>query len=78
MKQDLPLISSGKIAFIQQLLYIHRQLRHVNDKSAGPIRLQYASGKASSLNVDGVIADNVDASLGTYKWTIPKDIKPKK
>ncbi|ORE08542.1 hypothetical protein BCV72DRAFT_203384 [Rhizopus microsporus var. microsporus] len=51
---------------------------HVNDKSAGPIRLQYASGKASSLNVDGVIADNVDASLGTYKWTIPKDIKPKK
>ncbi|ORE18354.1 hypothetical protein BCV71DRAFT_179716 [Rhizopus microsporus] len=51
---------------------------HVNDKSAGPIRLQYASGKASSLNIDGVIADNVDASLGIYKWKIPKDIKPKK
>ncbi|CAO3698671.1 unnamed protein product [Rhizopus stolonifer] len=51
---------------------------HVNDKKAGPIRLQYASGKASSLNVDGVIADNVTASLGSYTWTIPSDIKADK
>lgn len=52
--------------------------RHVNDASTGPIRLQFASGKSSALSIDGIIADNVDASLGSYKWKIPSDLKAKK
>ncbi|KAG1054584.1 hypothetical protein G6F43_003414 [Rhizopus delemar] len=51
---------------------------HVNDASTGPIRLQFASGKSSALSIDGIIADNVDASLGSYKWKIPSDLKAKK
>ncbi|KAI9249650.1 hypothetical protein BY458DRAFT_445221 [Sporodiniella umbellata] len=50
----------------------------VKEANAGPIRLQYASGKATSLNVDGVIANNVSASVGSYAWTIPHDIKANK
>ncbi|KAG0946982.1 hypothetical protein G6F57_001543 [Rhizopus arrhizus] len=50
----------------------------VNNENTGLIRLQYASGKATSLAIDGIIADNVNASLGTYAWKIPKDIKAKR
>ncbi|KAI9251588.1 hypothetical protein BY458DRAFT_444174 [Sporodiniella umbellata] len=51
---------------------------HVKDTSVGPIRLQYASGKPTSLNINGIIAENVDASLGSYAWKIPNDLKAKK
>lgn len=50
----------------------------MNDASVGPIRLQFASGKATSLNINGIIAENVDASLGSYAWKIPSDMKAKK
>lgn len=59
-------------------MHIDTLYRHVNDEKTGSIRLQYASGKASSLNVDGVIANNVTASLGSYTWKIPSDIKADK
>ncbi len=53
-------------------------IRDVNDKSVGPIRLQYASGPSQALAINGLIADNVTASIGSYKWKIPSDIKSKK
>ncbi|KAI7900924.1 uncharacterized protein BX663DRAFT_438168 [Cokeromyces recurvatus] len=51
---------------------------NVNDEDTKPIRLQYASGPSKALVINGLIADNVDASLGHYSWKIPKSLKPKK
>ncbi|KAI8050694.1 hypothetical protein BDF21DRAFT_432404 [Thamnidium elegans] len=50
----------------------------VNEVTNSSIRLLYASGPPQSLTVNGLIADNVDPSLGTYSWTIPSSIKAKK
>lgn len=52
--------------------------RKVESTATGPIRIQYASGPSQSLTINGLIADNIDASLGKYTWTVPKDIKQKK
>lgn len=56
-------------------LCLHRK---VNDKTTGPIRLQYASGPSKALVVNGVIADSVEASAGKYSWKIPSDFKAKR
>lgn len=53
-------------------------IRKVNNETSGPIRLQYASGPSKALKINGVIADDVDASLGKYSWKIPNSLKPKK
>ncbi|KAI8982051.1 hypothetical protein BDF20DRAFT_818033 [Mycotypha africana] len=51
----------------------------VNDpKAAKKIRLQYASGPSQALVINGLIADRVNGSSGSYSWKIPKDLKPKK
>lgn len=52
--------------------------RDVNEISNSSIRLLYASGPPQSLTVNGLIADNVDPSLGTYSWKIPSSVKAKK
>jgi hypothetical protein len=52
--------------------------REVNDNLSGPIRIQYASGPSKSLAINGLIADNVNATLGKYSWKIPSTIKAKK
>ncbi|KAI8075395.1 uncharacterized protein B0P05DRAFT_472768 [Gilbertella persicaria] len=49
----------------------------VNDATSEHIRLQYASGPSQSLTIDGLIADNVKASVGHYKWKVPSDIEAK-
>ncbi|CAO3676579.1 unnamed protein product [Rhizopus stolonifer] len=67
------------VKYIKKSIILKPNLyRHVNDASVGPLRLQFASGKAASLNINGIIAENVDASLGSYAWKIPSDMKAKK
>lgn len=51
--------------------------RKVTDNATNPLRIQYASGAAQALKIDGLIAHNVSASVGQYSWKIPKDVKPK-
>ncbi|KAI8876730.1 hypothetical protein K501DRAFT_199796 [Backusella circina FSU 941] len=49
----------------------------VNDSKTNPLRIQYASGPAQALKIDGLIAHNVSASAGQYSWKVPSDVKPK-
>ncbi|KAI8385744.1 hypothetical protein BD560DRAFT_322133 [Blakeslea trispora] len=49
----------------------------VNESSTQTIRIQYASGPSKELSIDGVIAENVSASLGHYVWKVPSNLKPK-
>ncbi|KAI9357378.1 hypothetical protein BD770DRAFT_388591 [Pilaira anomala] len=50
----------------------------VNEAINGSISLLYASGPPQALTVNGLIAENVNAALGTYTWKVPSSIKPKK
>ncbi|KAI9490626.1 hypothetical protein BDB00DRAFT_768477 [Zychaea mexicana] len=44
--------------------------------SVDKVMIALASGPAQALLIDEVIAPSVDAKNGTYKWKIPKNIKP--
>ncbi|KAI8063491.1 hypothetical protein BC940DRAFT_307334 [Gongronella butleri] len=48
------------------------------DSEPGKLSIAIASGPAQSLVIDRVIASNVNATKGSYKWRIPKNFNTKK
>ncbi|KAG0191888.1 hypothetical protein DFQ28_010674 [Apophysomyces sp. BC1034] len=46
--------------------------------NASKFNIALASGPAQALNLNYTIAKKIDASAGSYNWTIPRDVKPNK
>ncbi|ORX54986.1 hypothetical protein DM01DRAFT_1335280 [Hesseltinella vesiculosa] len=58
----------------------HHKSGHLNlaNSKPGKLSIAIASGPAQSLVIDRVIASNVNATKGSYKWRVPKNFNANK